>query len=137
MTDMLVSGAGTSAYNGTYAQIADYDGYPSYQLDASHFIWYNTSFEAWIISASQGDETSGYYKWGTTLIGAFDLSFNVSDPPPTVSEATPPSGTNQWINVDDTWRQLSEAWVNVDDAWRKVTEAWVNVDDTWRKLYSV
>lgn len=48
-----------------------------------------------------------------------------------------PTGTNQWINVDDTWRQLSEAWVNVDDAWRKVTEAWVNVDDTWRKLYSV
>jgi len=48
-----------------------------------------------------------------------------------------PAGTNQWLNIDDTWRQLSEAWVNVDDSWRKVKEAWINVDDVWRKLYSV
>jgi hypothetical protein len=54
-----------------------------------------------------------------------------------VWEAATPSGTNQWINIDDTWRQLSEAWVNVDDSWRKVKEAWINVDDVWRKLYSI
>lgn len=48
-----------------------------------------------------------------------------------------PTGTNQWINVDDSWRQLTEAWVNVDDSWRKVKEAWVNVNDVWRKLYSI
>ena len=54
-----------------------------------------------------------------------------------VYEAAAPAGTNQWINVDDAWRQLTEAWVNVDDSWRKVKEAWINVDDVWRQLYSV
>jgi hypothetical protein len=49
----------------------------------------------------------------------------------------PATGTKQWLNIDDSWRQLSEAWVNVDDSWRKVKEAWVNVDDVWRKLYSI
>ena len=54
----------------------------------------------------------------------------------TYSEAgPPPSGTGQYINKDDTWRELSEAWVNKDDTWRQVTESWTNKDDTWRRNF--
>ncbi len=52
-----------------------------------------------------------------------------------VAGAPPPSGTNQWINKDDTLRQVTEVWLNKDDTWRKVDEAWVNKDDTWRKMF--
>ena len=47
----------------------------------------------------------------------------------------PPSGTDQWINKDDVWHELSETWINKDDVWRKGSEVWINKDDVWRKLF--
>ncbi|MCK9371366.1 hypothetical protein M0R04_15740 [Candidatus Dojkabacteria bacterium] len=71
--------------------------------------------------------------WGTSAAKDPDDVYAIY----AVYETSAPSGTNQWINVDDAYRQVTEAWVNVDDSWRKVKEAWINVDDVWRKLYSV
>lgn len=54
---------------------------------------------------------------------------------PAGEEPPPPSGTDQWVNIDDTLRQISTAWVNKDDTWHKMSEMWTNIDDTWHKNF--
>lgn len=46
-----------------------------------------------------------------------------------------PSGTNQFINIGDVWKQLSEVYINVGDVWRSITAIYLNQGDVWKDCY--
>ena len=92
MANMIVSGAGSTVVNGTYAENGTYDGRPYYEYDNCSIMW---NFNQWEIRYG----TALYY-FSRSNVSTPDLCTNwapvygVSDPPtPTVTkEEEQPTG---------------------------------------------
>ena len=48
---------------------------------------------------------------------------------------TPPTGTNQYINIGDQFKQISEAYINIGDSWKRIGNTYINIGDEWKKLF--
>lgn len=51
-------------------------------------------------------------------------------------EAAATSGTNQYINIGDQLKQISEMYINIGDAWRNISEMYINISDVWRNDFT-
>ncbi len=40
------------------------------------------------------------------------------------------------VNIDGTWKDITEAHVNVSGTWKKITAGYQNVSGTWKNIYS-
>ena len=49
-----------------------------------------------------------------------------------VYETAPPTGTNQFINIGDAFKEMSELFVNIADNLRAVSELYINIGDVWK-----
>lgn len=83
----VVSGAGDSAYNGTYVESGTYNGQPAY-TNGSKWLWWDTLLPGWVLSAATGDISPDYYN-GASLPGSWSVSLGTA-PAPTVAEAVDP-----------------------------------------------
>lgn len=51
----LVSGAGSTDYNGSYVETGAYNGKPAYKLDDDHWLWWNTvATNKWVLAPALG-----------------------------------------------------------------------------------
>lgn len=84
MTDMIVSGAGTSAANGTYAEYGTRDGKPRYRMTSAesstgyfYIVYPGSGYTMWCISVRGEDSDTGQQ----CLIGArYYAQENVATP---------------------------------------------------------
>ena len=45
------------------------------------------------------------------------------------------TGTNQYINIGDEFKQISEAYINIGDSWKRIGNAYINIGDEWKTLF--
>lgn len=105
----------------------------SYELQAS------TKYAIVIFCAAESigvklDSAAGY-TGGNQLLweeewfdGSDDLYFSVWGTSTAI-------GTNQFINVGDTFHEITEMNINIGDVWKPVKEMYVNVGDTWKPCF--
>ena len=47
-------------------------------------------------------------------------------------EEAPATGTNQFINIGDDFKQISELYINIGDSWKAISEMFINIGDAWK-----
>jgi hypothetical protein len=93
---MIVSGAGTSAANGTYAEDGVYQGKPQYKKSDGNLIRYSTTGPRWVIGGSNlyfdddcGWQGTRYYRTtngpSSPELGTWEKVGSGVDPAPTVT----------------------------------------------------
>ena len=84
MANMIVSGAGTSAVNGTYVESGTFEGRPKYVYDNYIILWDSS---AWVIGTS--DYVTAYY-YSNEDVATPDLctTWKVADGEPPVPTVT-------------------------------------------------
>lgn len=40
-----------------------------------------------------------------------------------------------YINIGDSWENVSEVYVNVGDSWKQVGYGYINIGDSWKQIY--
>ncbi|OQB05490.1 MAG: hypothetical protein BWY19_00990 [bacterium ADurb.Bin212] len=111
----IVSGAGSTAFNGTYTENGTYQDHPSYSLDSSHWLIFEPTGmleDQWIITDQKGGGAQYYYCYCSTLPGSGWSVMSGDSPAPTVSAGFSPytytfaSGTvnieGNYVNGDGT-----------------------------------
>ena len=85
MSTWIVSGAGTSAYNGTYVESGTYDGKAAY-TDGTRWLYWAT--DKWWLSTAKGDmePAAAYYGTGADLPANAWTANTGTAPAPTVAE---------------------------------------------------
>ena len=101
MADMIVSGAGTTAVNGTYVENGTYENYPRYtKSDGKQILWMATRYmigdASMYMDADYGPQGTRYYDsyavgYTPDTVTTWFVSLHGSAPAPTVTAAS--SGT--------------------------------------------
>lgn len=92
-----------------------------------------------LVDSIQVDNSANSYDFNLVTvdyafsIGVSTLSSTIENYDDNYSVAI--TGTGQYINVDDSFKEMTELYVNVDDNLRKINEGYINVDDSFRKLF--
>ncbi len=51
------------------------------------------------------------------------------------SEAAAPTGTNAYINIGDTFKEISKMYINIGDAWKEIGKSYINIGDSWKEMF--
>jgi hypothetical protein len=89
MATYVVSGAGTSAYDGTYVEYSTYEGKPSYTNGTYYLCWFETQHEWFLTQVHGATGYAGYASYGTTdpdtKAWSLENPAYATDPAPTVT----------------------------------------------------
>lgn len=103
--DWVVSGAGTSAYDGDYFENGTYNGQPSYRLDDTHWLFWWTEGDLtnkWALGPSVGTDPAYIGSVEDPLPAAPWSTFGGSPPAPTLSAG---EGSQLLVYVDGQVRE--------------------------------
>ncbi len=138
MASYVVSGAGTSACNGTYDEHEVYNEVMGYKLIGENMYLFRFYGEVWVIGPTFGEDepADGLYFTINAIATPPSDGWNTlegEDPAPTVAEA--PAGTNTQINIGDSWKEVSEMKINIGDSWKEVAGLQINIGDSWKEVF--